>query len=37
MVQGTEVDYATEGLNSTIKFNNPNAQDLCGCGESFSV
>jgi iron-sulfur cluster assembly accessory protein len=37
MVQGTEVDYATEGLNSTIKFNNPNAKDLCGCGESFSV
>ncbi len=37
MVQGTEVDYTTEGLNSTIKFNNPNAKDLCGCGESFSV
>lgn len=37
MVSGTEVDFATEGLNSTIKFNNPNAKDLCGCGESFSV
>lgn len=37
MVEGTEVDYTTEGLNSTIKFNNPNAKDLCGCGESFSV
>ena len=37
MVKGTEVDYSTEGLNSTIKFNNPNAKDLCGCGESFSV
>ncbi len=37
MLQGTEVDFATEGLNSTIKFNNPNAKDLCGCGESFSV
>jgi Fe-S cluster assembly protein SufA/iron-sulfur cluster assembly protein len=37
MVKGTEVDYTTEGLNSTIKFNNPNAKDLCGCGESFSV
>ena len=37
MIKGTEVDYTTEGLNSTIKFNNPNAKDLCGCGESFSV
>lgn len=37
MVKGTEVDFTTEGLNSTIKFNNPNAKDLCGCGESFSV
>lgn len=37
MVSGTEVDFATEGLNSMIKFNNPNAKDLCGCGESFTV
>lgn len=37
MVSGTEVDFTKEGLNSTIKFNNPNAKDLCGCGESFSV
>ena len=37
MVKGTEIDFSREGLNSTIKFNNPNAKDLCGCGESFSV
>lgn len=37
MVAGTEIDFSKEGLNSTIKFNNPNAKDLCGCGESFSV
>lgn len=36
-VQGTEIDFSREGLNSTIKFNNPNAKDLCGCGESFSL
>ena len=36
-VRGTEIDFSKEGLNSTIKFNNPNAKDLCGCGESFSV
>ena len=37
MVKGTEIVFSREGLNSTIKFNNPNAKDLCGCGESFSV
>ena len=36
-VKGTEIDFTKEGLNSTIKFNNPNAKDLCGCGESFNV
>lgn len=36
-VNGTEIDYATQGLNSTMVFNNPNAKDECGCGESFSV
>jgi len=37
MVVGTEVDLVTEGLNSSLKFKNPNAQSHCGCGESFSV
>jgi len=36
-VNGTEIDYATSGLNSTMIFNNPNAKDQCGCGESFSI
>ena len=36
-VRGTIIDFSKEGLNSTIKFLNPNAKDLCGCGESFSV
>lgn len=36
-VRGTVIDFSKEGLNSTIKFLNPNAKDLCGCGESFSV
>lgn len=36
-VRGTQIDFTREGLNSTIVFNNPNAKDLCGCGESFSV
>ncbi len=36
-VNGTEIDYTKNGLNSTMVFNNPNAKDECGCGESFSV
>lgn len=37
ILQGTEIDYVTEGLNSALKFKNPNADMLCGCGESFSI
>lgn len=36
-LDGTELDYAKEGLNEGFKFNNPNATANCGCGESFSV
>ena len=36
-LDGTELDYAKEGLNEGFKFNNPNVKDLCGCGESFNV
>lgn len=37
VVNGTEVDYVTEGLNSAFRFNNPNVTGACGCGESFTV
>jgi len=36
-LEGTELDFAREGLNEGFKFNNPNVRDACGCGESFSV
>ena len=36
-LDGTEVDFAREGLNEGFKFTNPNAKDECGCGESFTV
>lgn len=36
-LDGTEVDFAKEGLSEGFKFNNPNAKDSCGCGESFNV
>ncbi|WP_110651354.1 HesB/IscA family protein [Salinicola peritrichatus] len=37
ILDGTEVDYVSEGLNRFFRFNNPNVTDECGCGESFSV
>lgn len=36
-LDGTEVDFAKEGLSETFKFKNPNVKDECGCGESFNV
>lgn len=37
VLQGTKIDYVTEGMNAFIKFDNPNAEAYCGCGESFTV
>lgn len=37
LLRGTEIDLVKEGVNSVIKFNNPNVVAECGCGESFSV
>jgi iron-sulfur cluster assembly protein len=34
---GTELDFTQEGLNSGFKFKNPNVEESCGCGESFSL
>ena len=36
-LNGTELDFAKEGLNEGFKFNNPNEKERCGCGESFTV
>ena len=36
-IDGTELDFAREGLNEGFQFNNPNVKDNCGCGESFTV
>jgi len=36
-LDGTELDFAREGLNEGFRFNNPNVKDECGCGESFNV
>ena len=36
-LDGTELDFAREGLNEGFKFRNPNVKSECGCGESFNV
>ncbi|HEY4074732.1 MAG TPA: iron-sulfur cluster assembly protein IscA [Herbaspirillum sp.] len=36
-IDGTELDFAREGLNEGFKFQNPNVKNECGCGESFHI
>jgi iron-sulfur cluster assembly protein len=36
-LDGSTLDFAREGLKQAFKFDNPNAKNECGCGESFSV
>jgi iron-sulfur cluster assembly protein len=36
-LQGSQIDFTTSGLNRVFKFDNPNATDECGCGESFTI
>ena len=36
-LKGSLVDYSEDGLNKGIKFVNPNAKAVCGCGESFTI
>lgn len=36
-LDGAELDFVREGMNEGFKFNNPNAKNQCGCGESFGV
>ena len=36
-LKGSLIDYVEDGLNQGIKFVNPNAKAVCGCGESFTL
>ncbi len=36
-IDGTEIDFARQGLNAAFVFRNPNVTGECGCGESFTV
>jgi len=38
LIKGTVVDYVKKNLIvSQLSFDNPNAEGLCGCGESFQL
>jgi iron-sulfur cluster assembly protein len=35
-LEGSTLDFVKEGLKQVFKFQNPNVDATCGCGESFS-
>ncbi len=37
LLDGTEIDFVQDGLNKVFKFTNPNSDEVCGCGESFTA
>jgi len=37
LVDGTEIDFVSQGLNQQFAFRNPQAVAACGCGESFTT
>ena len=36
-LEGSKIDFTVSGLNRTFQFDNPNATEECGCGESFTI
>ena len=36
-LNGSTLDFVKEGLKQAFKFENPNVDAMCGCGESFTV
>jgi len=36
-IVGTEIDFVSNTMGSSFKFNNPMQDSACGCGESFNV
>jgi iron-sulfur cluster assembly protein len=36
-IDGARLDFFTEGLKQAFKFENPNVDSACGCGESFNL
>lgn len=36
-IDGSRLDYVTQGMKQTFQFENPNVSSTCGCGESFNL
>lgn len=36
-IDGSKLDFVTEGLKQVFKIDNPKVTAMCGCGESFSI
>ncbi|MCC7327632.1 MAG: iron-sulfur cluster assembly accessory protein [Burkholderiales bacterium] len=36
-LDGSRIDFIKEGLKQMFTFDNPNVDNTCGCGESFSL
>jgi iron-sulfur cluster assembly protein len=36
-LDGSHIDFVTDGLKQMFKFDNPNVESACGCGESFNM
>jgi iron-sulfur cluster assembly protein len=37
MLDGSRLDFVKEGFKQVFKFDNPNVDSTCGCGESFNI
>ena len=36
-LDGSRLDFVREGFKQVFKFDNPNIDSTCGCGESFNI
>ena len=37
LIDGSHLDFVKDGFNESFKFDTPNAESECGCGESFNL
>jgi len=37
VLDGSRIDFVRDGLRQMFKFDNPNVESECGCGESFNM
>lgn len=37
LIEGVKIDFIKNSINKVFKFNNKKFENLCGCGDSFSI